>query len=219
MKADNKTDKELKMVAEAKDVKESKDGKAGKAGKEIPELSFLLKSVEKVYGRRVATTTDFESLSVVIEHEIGERLSASTLKRLWGYVGDRRVPRLDTLDILAKYCGKKDFKGFCEWMVEESGVDSQFFTVRYIRAADLAAGDKLSLGWGPDRLVKVEHLGLGRFRVLSSANSKLKEGDEFEADGFMLGCPLYITAIYREGKVLPAYVAGRVHGLSVLEKG
>ena len=61
--------------------------------KEIPELTSLLKSVENAYGRRVATTTDFESLSVVIEHEIGELLSASTLKRLWGYVGDRRTPR------------------------------------------------------------------------------------------------------------------------------
>ena len=197
---------------------ENKEQKAIREHKEIPELSFLLKEVEKVYGRRVATTTDFESLSVVIEQEIGEQLSASTLKRLWGYVGDRRVPRADTLDILAKYCGKKDFKGFCAWLVEESGVDSQFFTERYIRASDLAVGDKLSLGWAPDRLVKVECLASGRFRVVSSANSKLKAGDEFEADGFMFNCPLYITTIYREGKILPAYVAGRVHGLSVLEK-
>lgn len=201
--------KELKKVAADSNIKEVKA---------IPELSFLLKEVEKVYGRRLATTTDFESLSVVIEHEIGELLSSSTLKRLWGYVGDRRTPRGDTLDILARYCGKKDFKGFCAWLVEESGVDSHFITVRYIRAADLAIGEILSLGWGPDRLVKVEYLGLGRFKVIYSANSKLKVGDEFEADGFMLNCPLYISAINREGKILPAYVAGRVHGLSVLEK-
>lgn len=187
--------------------------------KEIPELNFLLKEVERAYGRRVATTTDFESLSIVIEHEIGELLSASTLKRLWGYVGDRRTPRLDTLDILSRFCGKKDFREFCTWLAEESGVDSQFFTVRYIRASDLAVGGILSLGWALDRLVKVEYLGSGRFRIVTSANSKLHAGDEFEAEGFMLGCPLYITAIYREGKILPAYVAGRVHGLSVLEKG
>lgn len=189
-----------------------------KIGKEIPELSFLLKSVEKVYGRRVATTTDFESLSVVIEHEIGELLSASTLKRLWGYVGDRRVPRADTLDILSKYCGKKDFKEFCSWLVEESGVDSEFISSRFIRTCDLAVGDNLALGWAPDRLVRVSYLGEDRFRVTSSGKSKLKEGDEFEADAFLLGFPLYISAVYRDGQVLPAYVAGRVHGLSVLEK-
>ena len=199
-------------------IAEKKEGKKDKASKEIPELNFLLKSVEKVYGRRVATTTDFESLSVVIEHEIGELLSASTLKRLWGYVGDRRTPRADTLDILSKYCGKKDFREFCAWLAEESGVDSEFISSRFIRSCDLAAGDNLALGWAPDRLVRVAYLGGERFRVISSGNSKLKAGDEFEADGFLLNFPLYITAIYREGEVLPSYVAGRVHGLSVLER-
>lgn len=188
------------------------------AGKEIPELNSLLKEVEKVYGRRVSTTTDFESLSVVIEHEIGELLSASTLKRLWGYVGDRRIPRADTLDILSRYCGKKDFKEFCSWLTEVSGVDSQFFTERCIRTSDLSSGDSLTLGWVPDRLVRVRYLGDGRFRVLSSTNSKLKVGDEFESDGFMLNFPLYITAVFRDGEILPSYVAGRIHGLSVLEK-
>ena len=202
----------------AENIGDKKAENAGKAGKEIPELSFLLKSVEKVYGRRVATTTDFESLSVVIEHEIGELLSASTLKRLWGYVGDRRVPRADTLDILSKYCGKKDFREFCAWLKEDSGVDSEFISTRFIRSCDLEAGDNLALGWAPDRLVRVAYLGGERFRVTSSGKSKLKEGDEFEVDAFMLGFPLYIAAIYRDGQVLPAYVAGRVHGLSVLEK-
>ena len=48
----------------------------------MPEIEYLLSEVEKKYGRRVATTTDFESLSVVIEHQIGELISSSTLKRL-----------------------------------------------------------------------------------------------------------------------------------------
>ena len=38
----------------------------------MPELAYLLDEVEQKYGRRIATTTDFESLSVVIEHQIGE---------------------------------------------------------------------------------------------------------------------------------------------------
>ena len=37
----------------------------------MPEIECLLSEVEKKYGRRIATTTDFESLSVVIEHQIG----------------------------------------------------------------------------------------------------------------------------------------------------
>ena len=46
----------------------------------MPELAYLLTEVENKYGRRIATTTDFESLSVVIEHQIGELISSSTLR-------------------------------------------------------------------------------------------------------------------------------------------
>ena len=75
--------------------------------KEIPELNALLSEVERKYGRRIATSTDFEALSVVIEHEINEMISASTLKRLWGYVSSNPSPRVSTLDILSRYVGSR----------------------------------------------------------------------------------------------------------------
>ena len=71
----------------------------------MPELAYLLEEVEKKYGRRIATTTDFEALSVVIEHQVGEMLSSSTLKRLWGYVSLSPTPRVATLDILSRFVG------------------------------------------------------------------------------------------------------------------
>ncbi len=40
-------------------------------GKAIPELKCLLDEVEKRYGRMICTTTDFEALAVVIQHETG----------------------------------------------------------------------------------------------------------------------------------------------------
>lgn len=46
----------------------------------VPELNYLLAEVEKRYGRRLSTSADFEALSVVVEHESGELISASTLK-------------------------------------------------------------------------------------------------------------------------------------------
>ena len=62
--------------------------------KQIPELAYLLTSVERKYGRRIATTTDESSFIDCT----GELLSASTLKRLWGYVSLKPIPRLSTLD-------------------------------------------------------------------------------------------------------------------------
>ena len=46
----------------------------GKIQKNMPELAYLLTEVENRYGRRIATTTDFESLSFVIEHQTGEQI-------------------------------------------------------------------------------------------------------------------------------------------------
>ena len=75
--------------------------------KEIPELQYLLELVEKQYGRKLSTTTDFESLSVIIEKATGDLLSSSTLKRLYGYVSLTTVPRKTTLDILSRFSGNR----------------------------------------------------------------------------------------------------------------
>ncbi len=77
---------------------------------QIPEIAFLLKEVERKYGREVHTSTDFESLSVVIEREINEYISSATLKRLWGYVSLKPVPRVATLDVLCRFIGQPSSK-------------------------------------------------------------------------------------------------------------
>ena len=110
------------------------------ANKDIPELNYLLTQVEKHYGRRVATTTDFEALSVFIEHETGELLSASTLKRLWGYVSSRPTPRKDTLDILSRFIGYRDFRMFCGSLKSTEAFASKFLTDDVVYCADLPAG-------------------------------------------------------------------------------
>lgn len=185
--------------------------------KEIPELKFLLAEIERIHGRSIQTTTDFEGLSVMIEHTIKKRISASTLKRLWGYVSYPSTPRPTTLDILARYAGEKDFRHFCERLRKNGVYESGFFTANSISASDLPCGARLRIGWNPDRVVLLEHLGASRFRVRQNFNSSLRDGDEFEASTFMLGQPLYIPRIRRDKDVLPAYIAGSINGLTALE--
>lgn len=95
----------------------------------IPELNYLLKKVEQRYGRRISTSTDFEALSVAIDHKTGELVSASTLKRLWGYVSMRPTPRISTLDILSRYLGTRDFQTFCKNLKNSSSYQSTFSPV------------------------------------------------------------------------------------------
>lgn len=182
-----------------------------------PEISYLLSEVEKHYGRRLSTSSDFEALSVVIEHEIGDTLSASTLKRLWGYVTLNPAPRVSTLDILSRFLGTKDFWSFCEQLRANGECDSTFFTAKCIRSADLNKGDTVTIGWHPNRQVQLRYDGENLFTVVEQRNSKLEVCDQFESTSFLLGYPLCISRIFRGKTVTPSYVAGVKDGLTVLE--
>ena len=74
--------------------------------------------------------------------------------------------------------------------------------------------------WGyiPNRLVTLAYLGDDRFEVLDSANAKLLPGDRIEASCLLKGWPLFVPGILRAGTLTPPYIAGKAHGLSVLEK-
>jgi hypothetical protein len=189
----------------------------GQIDKNMPELAYLLTEVEKKYGRRIATTTDFESLSVVIEHQIGELISSSTLKRLWGYVSLNPTPRVATLDVLSRFVGHRDFKAFCNHLKESQVYASNFFTSRCQTVAELKPDTTVHIGWAPNRLVKMRYLGNYQFEVMSSENSQLMTGDRFELSEIIVGYPLYISRILRNGAYTPSYVAGQIDGINLLK--
>lgn len=185
----------------------------------IPELSYLLSEVERTYGRRIATSTDFEALSVMIEHQTREMISASTLKRLWGYVTLNPTPRMATLDVLARYIGQINFKKFCDTLKESNVSVSGFITANCVMASDLEKGDTVAVGWAPNRLINLRYQGKYEFEVISSENSQLKVGDILEIDEVTMGYPLVVPRIFRDGKYTPAYIAGRNGGVNYLKRG
>lgn len=185
---------------------------------EIPQLQHLLDSVAAKFGHAVATSKDFEILSLDIERETGELLSASTLKRLWGYVSLHPVPRVATLNVLARYLGFRSFQDFCLSLVSGEGEPSSFFGASCISAKDLKEGERIRLGWAPDRLVELLYRGHFEFEVVEAVNTKLCKGDRFELSDIIQGCPLYISRILREGKFTRPYMAAVKDGLNRVEK-
>ena len=178
-----------------------------------PEIRFLKDEVSRTFGSRLLTTTDFDALSESIEANIGSMISVSTLKRLWGYVQPQSKPRMSTLDLLSRYCGRSSYADLCRELRDTSG----FISAQRIDSGSLHPGTMVHLQWMPDRSVSVRYLGDRRFRVVDGGRSKLREGDEFEAIAFIEGHPLYIDAIVRNGSVLPPYVAGRSGGLTGID--
>lgn len=180
----------------------------------VPELNYLLAEVERHYGRRLLSSSDFEALSVVIEHECGELLSSSTLKRLWGYVSLKPIPRISTLNVLSRFIGMRDFEAFRQSIKENASYVSRYFSAKTVCSSDLDKGTEVIIGWAPDRIVHLRYEGDGEFTVTNSENSKLVAGDRFQAESFMLGYPLYIPRILRNGEYTLAYIAGTQDGLN-----
>ncbi|MBR5036428.1 MAG: hypothetical protein IKX69_04500 [Prevotella sp.] len=84
---------------------------------EVLELATiqLRKEVERVLGRTLKTPKDFNALSQSVFEKTHEQVSASTLKRFWGYQHDAgNEPRKSTLDILARFVDYPDFAAFCD---------------------------------------------------------------------------------------------------------
>lgn len=183
----------------------------------VPELNQLFSDVSKRYAHRLLSTRDFELLSLSIEQEVGETVSPSTFKRLWGYVSHHVVPRLSTLDILARYIG---FDSFLTYRNHLNGLDegsSSWLDSRIVMAAELTPGDTLRIGWPPNRLLLLEYREEGVFHILHAFNSKLQEGDSFHIQCFIKGLPLLIPEVWRNGTPLPGFIAGKASGIDTLE--
>ena len=75
-------------------------------------VSRLRTDVEARYGHPLKTSRDFEQLSEAINGSQHQHVSATTLKRMWGYINEPVTPRLSTLHILARYVGAADFNDY-----------------------------------------------------------------------------------------------------------
>ena len=185
--------------------------------KDIPELAYLLEKVEKQYGRKPVTSSDYDDMSSSIETVTGQQLSASTLKRMWGYVEPSPSPRQITLNILSIYVGYSSFQGFCEELRKSDIYSSLFFTAKTILSENLKEGDVVTIGWAPDRIVTLRYNGETRFEVIDGGKSQLKKGDRFCKSEFILGKPMFIGKVSREDAELTSYVAGKDGGLNLLK--
>lgn len=182
-----------------------------------PEIHVLLMQVESRFGN-VAKATDFDDLSVDIESATSELLSASTLKRLWGYVNYMSSPRTYTLDVLSRYVGFQNFDSFCSQIHQSEEFVSGFLSEDSLVAETLTPGERVRIGWNPDRLVTLEYKGDNRFEVVEVHKSSLLVGDQFVLPAIVKGYPVYIPHIERDGILTPMYVAGYKDGITLIKK-
>ena len=72
----------------------------------------LCLDIEKSMGRELHTPKDFDLLRMCIYERLHTMISATTLKRIWGYLDEEVQTRKGSLDILAQFIGYKNFEDY-----------------------------------------------------------------------------------------------------------
>ena len=178
-------------------------------------IAALRWEIETAVNRRLATPKDVDALREMIFSRLHILVSATTLKRIWGYLDDNVCTRRSTLDILARYVGYADFEAFENGAAADGGeLPSNPIMARRIDVDEqLQPGDLIRLTWQPGRVCDVEYRGERSFCVVASQNTRLCAGNTFKCSLMIEDEPLYIDNLIADGSAPVAYVCGKRSGI------
>lgn len=176
-------------------------------------IQSLKKEVADKYCLPLSTSADFKRLSLAIVESGTGYLSQSTLKRLWGYVKDTPAKHLTTLDILSRYVGYDDFHSFCKDRHKGDSAESGFASGDTLGVEELAAGERVSLAWAPNREMTLIYLGDMAFEITSSTNTRLSAGTRVKCLRFVTGEPLLLDIVSGHNDGSMVYIVGKHGGI------
>lgn len=173
-------------------------------------LSEIIKNkIEAKFGERIRYSRQCEFLAEKITSECKCNISASTLRRLFGFAKSKKQPRVYTLDILANYIGHSTWD---ELLLSLNGKVSVSKEIKELKPTNLKRGQKFELTYKPDTELQLEYMGRYEFKILSARNSRLKSGDIFKTSIIVLHHPLFILDIEgspgKEGRLVEAKISG-----------
>jgi len=175
----------------------------------IPE--FLKNRIELKFGKAIRYPKDCEALSIDIHKVCDEKISATTLKRVFGLVETIKKPRLFTLDVLAQYAG------FSSWDTAVHNIElhdgSSFEGDALLLTSTLEKGSEIKINYSPDRELIVEYLQNNNLVVKSSVRSKLLPNDVIMVHRLEVGFPLVCETVIRNNKQLGKFIGGKEGGI------
>lgn len=172
-------------------------------------------SIEQVFGKEIRYPLDCEALAIDIMQKCNERVSASTLKRFFGFIAGTE-PRTYTLDVIAKYIGFKNWDEYLDTLAGKNE-SSEFVSIEEIKLSDLLANDTIELCYEPMRKVVFQYKD-SQCVVLESINSKLQKDDIFVFSSIAKDFPLLISSVVRNTVNLGALTLGKVSGVTSIKK-
>ena len=184
-----------------------------------PEIFELRQRVELQFGAPLEVHNHFVALSDDIFCKTKEHISETTLERLWNYStrGYDSVSKR-SLDVLCVYIGISGWTAFLTHLKEANGSESDVFNLASIKVSDLTPGDRIKIGWQPNRECIIRYEGACKFVCEESRNSKMKPGDSFSCLQLQLHTPLFLDN-FNSSEFPPGsrYGVGLRHGLTILK--
>lgn len=178
-------------------------------------LERLKKEVETRLNFPLNAPDDFTRLSDLLKDEGCGTISATTLKRIWGYISDIGAdyrPNAYTVTALCKLLGFKDME---EFLATDLPIQSREYSGRFIESQKIPIGAEIELRWQPNRVCILLHEKPTLFKVISVENSTtLRKDDMVECGCFTQHAPVYFPRVFREGANPSTSMAGAANGIT-----
>ncbi|MDE6521842.1 MAG: hypothetical protein K2L17_03405 [Muribaculaceae bacterium] len=179
------------------------------------QLQRLKEEVERRLPFPIKSPDDYSRLSDLLKDEGCGTVSATTLKRIWGYisdVGSDYRPNAYTITALCRLIGFRDIE---EFTASDFPVQSREYNGTFVESRSLPKDSIVELRWQPNRVCTLQYLGNTLFKVISVENSTtLREGDEVECGCFTQHAPVYFPRVFREGSHPMTAIAGAASGIT-----
>ncbi len=167
-------------------------------------------------GRTVRYPKDCNGLAEHISIVCKTKISASTLKRLYGFVkGASQEPRLYTLDLISEYLGYKGWEHLLQSLANTSLPKTK--EVIKLKPEQVGKGQSIILSYEPSKkieMIKKENV----FLITSSNDRKLLVNDEIKFKLIELHYPLTLTSLIRKGQSIEVRQLATVSGITSIEK-
>ena len=179
-------------------------------------LSKLIKQkIRERYGHDVRYPRDCEPLANHIREVCQAKISASTIRRLMGFVDGMNEPRLYTLDLIAEYLGHKGWEELLASLEPDASEPEP--VIGRLKPEQIKNGQTIQLTYEPGRVVEVRKVG-GQLKVVTSNEKRVLVNDEVRFRRLQLHYPLTFTHHLRQGNSLGKLQLATVSGITSIKR-
>ena len=177
---------------------------------------LIQEKVEERFGKPIRYAKDCEVLSVSIHAFTGEKISCSTVKRLFGLIESDNEPRLYTLDILAQYLGYINYDNLLQEFNPNQSDLSQ--SIETIASKDLKIGDTIRVKYSPNRFLAANCVEVGVFRIMESNDPKILQDELLTFNNIGRNLPLFASWRSSKNGNAKNIVLGKISGITSIER-